>query len=81
MSDKDFVEKLIKGRVAESIFEIVEEILSHYTSVFLFLATPEGFYYESCEVIKRNGGKISKLLLVDDEIQEKYLRLLKEFIQ
>lgn len=63
------------------ILKVAEKILSHYNSVFLFLATPEGFYFETCELIKENGGKINELKWVVDEIQEKYLKLLREFIK
>jgi hypothetical protein len=65
----------------EDILKIAEEILEHYNNVYLFLATPEKFYFETCELIKQNGGKINKLTWVEDEIQMKYLKLLTEFIR
>ena len=61
--------------------KIAEKMLSRYNSVFLFLATPDKFYFETCELIKENGGKINELTCIDDEIQEKYLKLLREFIK
>lgn len=64
----------------EKILEIAEKISSKYTSVFLFLATPHGFYFETCEKIKENFGKINELGWIEKEIQNNYLNLLKEFI-
>jgi hypothetical protein len=61
--------------------QIVEDILKHYNFVFIFLATPEKFYFDMCEVIKEHGGKMNELKSVDYEIQEKYRKLLLEFIK
>lgn len=72
--------KYLTNPTDSKILEYAEKILSQYDPVFLFLATAEGFYIRSCEQIKENGGKINKLTWIKDEIQEKYLKLLIEFI-
>jgi len=79
--DIHFVEVKYRAHISEKdTLEIAEKILSHYNSVFLFVATPEKFYFETCELVKQNGGKINELTWVDSEIQKKYLELLKDFI-
>jgi hypothetical protein len=80
--DVYFVEVKYRSHPSEEEnLQIVEDILKHYNFVFLFLATPEKFYFDMCEVIKENGGKMSELKSVDGEIQKKYRELLLEFIK
>ncbi len=49
---------------------------------FLFLATPEVFYFDKVSTIIQNGGVMGKLSYpqITDALQEKYLELLNQFI-
>jgi hypothetical protein len=49
---------------------------------YLFLATPKGFYFDKASVVVDKGGVISPLNLpqISKELQEKYIKLLNEFI-
>ena len=64
------------------IKDIAIKIQEKWKLVRLFLATPEGFYFDSCSNIIKNGGRISPLgtAWVIDEIQKEYFELLKNFI-
>ncbi len=63
------------------IKEIAEEELKQSEHIWLFLATPEGFYFSQCKEIVRTG-KIQPLApeWVAPDLQRNYLALLKEFI-
>lgn len=49
---------------------------------YLFLSTPKGFYFDKASVVVQKGGVISALNLpkISKELQEKYTKLLNEFI-
>lgn len=63
------------------ILEIAENLRINYGPVFLFLATPEKFYFGSCMKIIENGY-IDELAenWITKEKQEKYLKLLNKYI-
>ncbi len=63
------------------ILETAKNLRNNYGPTFLFVATPEAFYFESCAKIIENGY-IEKLHenWIPEEVQEKYLKLLNEFI-
>jgi len=48
---------------------------------FLFVATLDGFYFDSIEIIIKNKGKISRLKdpQISLELQNKYLKILTDF--
>ena len=48
---------------------------------WLFVASPEGFFFEPCNIILKKNGKIGRLYdkWVSKEIQDKYLKLMNEF--
>lgn len=76
-----FVE--VKFRSTFDLLEIknlASELVQKWDPAFLFVATPQGFYYSSCHNIINNGD-IDKLeeRFVSLDIQDKYLQLLKEF--
>jgi len=49
---------------------------------YLFLATPNGFFFDKANKIIEHGGVIDKLShpQIPNELQEKYIKLLNEFI-
>ena len=59
-----------------------EEIQNRWKSVRLFIATPNGFYFDSCDDIIKKNGAISPLDTgwVEEKNQEEYLVLLRNFI-
>lgn len=66
----------------EKIREIAEEELTRSEHIWLFLATPDGFFFSQCKDIFQSG--IIQPLSpnwVSEEIQKNYLELLKEFIK
>jgi Holliday junction resolvase-like predicted endonuclease len=66
----------------DKLKDIAEKIQDKWKQAILFLATPQGFYFDLCSDIIVNDGKIRPLgkNWVSEEIQEEYLKLLKEFI-
>lgn len=65
----------------EEIKKIAEQVRKHWTVAWLFLATPEGFFFETINRIILAGGKIPPLAnsWIDAETQKHYLSLLMEF--
>ena len=67
----------------KDILEIAKKIKEKWGVVHLFLATPNGFYFDSCNEIINNNGLIS--LLTNKWISEKnrieYHELLMKFIK
>ncbi|MCW1949018.1 MAG: hypothetical protein KIH89_001035 [Candidatus Shapirobacteria bacterium] len=65
------------------IFERSKEIVRYWPDTFLFLATQDGFYFDSCKEIIANNGLINKLNknIVSVETQIEYLSILKDFIR
>lgn len=78
------VEVKYRGRLQEDkVKEIAEKIQDKWKQAILFLATPEGFYFDLCSNIIKNEGKIPLLKTdwVGEEIQQEYLGLLTEFVK
>jgi len=67
----------------EELIAIAEKIKDKWNPIWIFLATPDGFYFDSCTRIINNGGEIAELdkSWVSKEIQNKYVELLKEFVK
>lgn len=67
----------------QEIKAIAEKIHLKWKVVWLFVATPHGFYFDSCSKIIRGDGKISRLTnnWVTQEMQDNYLEVLKDFIR
>lgn len=65
----------------QEIKKTAQKIVKCWDHSFLFIATPQGFYYEPCHTVIKNEGQIGKLYEthVSKELQDKYLRLLNEF--
>jgi hypothetical protein len=67
----------------DKLKEIAEKIQNKWKQTILFLATPQGFYFDLCSEIIGNCGKIKVLPenWVSKEIQREYLELLTDFIK
>ena len=65
----------------EKIKQIASELTSRWHSPWLFVASLDGFYFQSCRAIVENASHISPLTekWVPHGIQKQYLELLKEF--
>jgi hypothetical protein len=63
------------------IKEIADKLASRWHSPYLFIATPEGFFFEPCHTIINNNGEIGSLYdsTVSKEIQNEYLKVLNNF--
>jgi hypothetical protein len=66
----------------EEIKRISEELVNRYGTVCLFVASHDNFYFDYCRDVIKNNGVIQTLAetWVRKELQQKYLRLLNEFI-
>jgi|GEM_PF-940429 len=75
--------KYRKNHTAEDLIKIVEKIRIKWDYIWLFIVTPDGFYFDSCTNILNNGGSIPPLDVkwVSEDLQKEYLELLKEFIK
>jgi hypothetical protein len=64
------------------VHKIVEGMLKHWETAWLFLATREGFYFGPCEAIAKDHGAIAPLReqWIPRTRQEEYLALLRQFI-
>jgi hypothetical protein len=67
----------------ETILKWAKLIHDSWPDTYLFLATQDGFYFDSCKIIMEQKGNM-KLLdqeIISLETQKKYLDVLKEFIR
>lgn len=60
---------------------IAERMQQNWNPSYLFLATENGFYFDSVKAIVEQGGKISSLdhPQIPAETQEEFLRILNDF--
>jgi hypothetical protein len=65
----------------EENMKMAKALLKRWDPSFLFVASPEGFYFEPCNTIATSGGKMGPLFTkwATAEIQSEYLKLLREF--
>lgn len=68
-------------RNKKQIKEIAEKMLETWNPSWLFIASPDGFFFEPCNTIVANGGDIGRLYpkWVHHPIQTGYLELLRAF--
>ncbi|MBU6491111.1 hypothetical protein KGQ25_03115 [Patescibacteria group bacterium] len=66
---------------ASEIKAIAEQVREHWNVAWLFLATPEGFFFDPINRVIASGGKIAPLSnsWIDSDTQTHYLSLLMEF--
>lgn len=81
--DVHLVEVKYRSRVslADNLKE-AERMLRTWKPAFLFLATPHGFYFDSVKNIVLANGEMKPLghEYFSEDVQEKYVTLLNEFI-
>lgn len=75
--------KLFNSYVKKDLSIRAAELSKYWTETYYFLATQEGFYFDSCHNIVKNFGGMEKLneKIIFPEIQAKYLAVLKEFVR
>lgn len=82
-SEANFVEvKYRKHLSFDNILKWSTLICEYWPNTHLFLVTQDGFYFDKCNEIVENKGRMKKLdtNIVPAEMQVKYLNVLKEFI-
>lgn len=67
----------------ESILQIAQRMKKTWSPSYLFLATPEGFYFDEISTIIQNHGEILGLdeHIAPPEVQVEYLKILNDFEQ
>ena len=66
----------------KEITEIAQTLINNaWPSPWLFIASPDGFFYEPCHTIIQKKGQIGELYKthINEELQNKYIKLLNEF--
>lgn len=66
---------------SEYILKDAQRMVEAWNPSYIFLVTQEGFYFDNIKDVIENNGNISKLNhpFISNEIQEKYLNILKDF--
>ena len=59
-----------------------EKMLASWDPSYLFIATPDGFYFDAAKKVTENEGRIDPLNneSISQELQDSYLKVLKTFI-
>ena len=67
---------------AEKVLKAATLMFESWKPSYLFVATPEGFYFDKASTIVENKGMIEPLRhkQIPADLQEKYVKLLNEFI-
>ena len=68
-------------RVPDDLKNICEKTLKTWNHCWLFVASPDGFFFEPCNTVLNNNGHIGPLVnekFVDHKIRDDYLKLLKQ---
>ena len=73
--------KYRKNLVEREVKEIAVKTLELWDPSWLFIATPTGFFFEPCNTVVTNEGKIGPLFdkWASREVQDEFLGLLNEF--
>ena len=73
--------KYRRFRNPQELKELVDKTLEIWNPSWLFVASPDGFFFEPCNTISKNNGAIGPLYdkWVDLQIQGEYLKLLNKF--
>lgn len=70
---------------ADSVWfaDAAHSILRRWDPAYIFLATENGFYFESCAAVRKGNGSIKHLSerWIRRDIQDKYLDLLQDYIR
>lgn len=67
---------------ADWILRDAKRMFESWKPAYLFLSTPEGFFFDKAATIFENKGKIPSLShsQIPKELQDKYIKILNEFI-
>ena len=65
----------------QEIKAIAEQVREHWNIAWLFIASPQGFFFDTINRVITSGGKMLQLPTswIDSDIQKRYLSLLMEF--
>jgi hypothetical protein len=63
----------------EEVLDCAKKMHASWNPSFLFIATLDGFYFDEIEKIINGNGFIKPFDAVPSELQEKYLKILKDF--
>lgn len=68
--------------VKNSLLIAADKIVKHWKDTWFFVATQDGFFFDSGKELIKNKGEMSPLdnKVISTEIQNKYLTVLKKFI-
>lgn len=67
---------------SEKLLEIAKKIQEKWIMVWMFVCTPEGFYFgQTAKIIENSKFTLMGEKWISKELQEKYLNLLKDFIK
>jgi hypothetical protein len=74
--------KYMMNRRVDFILKNAERMFASWKPAYLFLVTPEGFFFDKASTIVEKGGVISPLIHphIPKELQDKYIALLNQFI-
>lgn len=73
--------KYRKTRLPQKTKEIAQKLLQTWNPSWLFIASPDGFFFDPCHTVVNNNGEMERLYTtwVSHEVQQEYLQLLNEF--
>lgn len=73
----------LNEKVVASMKESAEDVSKYWFGTWFFLATHDGFYFDSSVEIIKNNGVMKQLSesVIPIEIQNKYMEVLREFIR
>ena len=73
--------KYRRSTTPEDVKAIAEKVRERWDVAWLFLATPEGFFFDAINRVINSGGKIPPLAnsWIDERTQARYRTLLNEF--
>jgi hypothetical protein len=63
----------------ENVLECARKMHTSWNPSYLFVATREGFYFDEVSTIIHNEGVISPFIEIPEELQNKYLQILRNF--
>lgn len=74
--------KYMHSLQARWVKDAAEKMLASWDPSYLFIATPEGFYFDAAKTVVENEGVIDPLNTesIGQDLQDGYLKLLRTFI-
>jgi hypothetical protein len=69
-------------RHPEELKQIARETLKVWNPCWLFVASPDGFFFEPCNTVAKNNGSIGPFVnekFVEPQVRSEYLKLLNQF--